>query len=51
MLKKLIMGAGMAYMARKFMGGRSRSMSPAASRPMGGGLFGGSRFGRRGSSW
>ena len=49
MLRKLIMGAGMAYMARKFMGGRSRrSMSPGYSRGgLGGSLFGGSRA-RRG---
>ncbi len=52
MLRRLIMGAGMAYMARRFMGGRSRSMSPGYSRTgMGGGLFGGSRWGRRGSGW
>lgn len=51
MLKKLIMGAGMAYMARKFMGGRSRSRSSGFSREGGGGLFGGSRWGRRSSGW
>ena len=49
MLRKLIMGAGMAYMARRFMGGRSRSMASGNSRGMGGGMFGGSRWGRRNS--
>ena len=43
MLKKLLFGAGAAYMARKFMGGRSRS-SREYSRGMG---IGGSRIGRR----
>ena len=28
MLKRILMGAGMAYLARRFMGGR-RSMSPS----------------------
>ena len=51
MLKRLIFGAGMAYMARRFMGGRSRSTSPGYSRGGMGGLFGGSRMGRRGSGW
>lgn len=52
MLKKLLFGAGMAYVARKFMGGR-RETAPGYSRGGGGGggllggLFGGSRSGRR----
>ena len=50
MLKKLIMGAGMAYMARKFMGGRSRSMASGRRGGLGG-LFGGSRMSRRSSGW
>jgi hypothetical protein len=51
MLRKLIVGAGMAYMARRFMGGGSRSMAPGMTRGgMGGGLFGGFR-GRRGAGW
>lgn len=53
MLKKLLFGAGMAYVARKFMGGR-RETAPGYSRSGGGGLgglFGGSRSGRRGSGW
>jgi len=50
MLRRLIMGAGMAYMANRFMGRGRRSMSPGYSRTGmgGGGLFGGSRWGRRG---
>lgn len=48
MLKKLLFGAGMAYMARKFMGGRGRR--DYDRRSTGGGLFGGSRT-RRGMSW
>ena len=53
MLRKLLMGAGMAYLTRRFMGGRSRSMGPGYSRSGlgGGGLFGGSRFGRRDGGW
>ena len=53
MLRKLLFGAGMAYVARRFMGGRSRSMAPGYSRTGldGGGLFGGSRWGRRGDDW
>ena len=51
MLRKMLMGAGMAYAARRFMGGRSRSMSPGYSRGGLGSLFGGSRFGRRDRSW
>ena len=51
MLKKLIFGAGMAYAARKFMGGRSRETSPGYSRGGLGGLFGGSRGGRRSGDW
>ena len=44
------MGAGVAYMARKFMGGR-RSMSPGYNRTGLGGLgIGGSRN-RRGMGW
>jgi hypothetical protein len=43
MLRKLIMGAGMAYMARRFMGGR-RGMAPGMSR-------GGLGFGRRNSGF
>lgn len=38
MLKKLLFGAGAAYLARKFMGGRSRSSRDHDRR--GGGLFG-----------
>jgi hypothetical protein len=34
MLRKLLMGAGMAYMARRFMGGRRTS----ADYPRGGGF-------------
>ena len=49
MLKKLLFGAGMAYMARKFMGGRRRPMATANS---GAGLgMGGSRWGGRRSGW
>lgn len=53
MLKKLIFGAGAAYLARRFMGGRSSSMQPGYSRSgLGrGGWFGGSRWGRRGDDW
>ena len=53
MLRKLLFGAGMAYMARRFMGGRSRSIEPGYSRTGfgGGGLLGGSRWGRRGAGW
>ena len=43
MLRKLIMGAGMAYMARRFMGGR-RTMAPGTTR-------GGFGFGRRGGGF
>lgn len=39
MLKKLLFGAGAAYLARKFIGGRSRS-SGEYGRRGGGGLFG-----------
>ena len=49
MLKKLIFGAGAAYLARKFMGGRRTSRSTAL--PRGGTGLGGSRWGRRGMSW
>lgn len=50
MLKKLLFGAGMAYVARKFMGGR-RSSRDYDRR--GGGLFGmgRSRPAGRGSGW
>jgi len=41
----------MAYMARRFMGGRSRSMAPGYSRGGMGSMFGGSRFGRRTGGW
>jgi hypothetical protein len=51
MLRKLMFGAGMAYMARRLMGGRSRSMTPGYSRSGVGGLLGGSRWGRRGAGW
>lgn len=37
MLKKLLFGAGAAYLARKFIGGRSRSHDYDSR---GGGLFG-----------
>ncbi len=40
MLRRLIMGAGMAYLARRFMGG-GRRMSPGLSRS-------GTGWGRRG---
>lgn len=51
MLKKLLFGAGMAWMARKFIGGRSRSSSDYDRR--GGGFFGmgRSRPLSRGSGW
>lgn len=42
MLRRMIFGAGMAYLARRFMGG-GRGMSPGYSR------FG--RGGRRGFGW
>jgi hypothetical protein len=44
MLRRLIMGAGMAYMARRFMGGGRRGMAPGMSR-------GGFGFGRRGGGF
>ena len=50
MLKKLLFGAGMAYMARKFLGGRRSSRDYARQ----GSVFGtgGSRWGsRRGMGW
>jgi hypothetical protein len=43
MLRRILMGAGMAYMARRFMGSR-RGMTPGLSR----GGMGGSRWGRSG---
>ena len=43
MLRRILMGAGMAYLARRMMGGR-RSMRPGFGR-MG---MGGSRWGRSG---
>ncbi len=46
MLKKIIFAAGISYLFRKFTGGRRTA--PATSR---GGLFGGSRSGRRGNAW
>lgn len=45
MLRKLLFGAGAAYMARKFMGGRSRSSNDYGRRDGMG--FGDSRMGRR----
>ncbi len=44
MLKKLLFGAGAAYLARKFMGGRSRSSREFSHGGMG---LGDSRMGRR----
>ena len=44
MLKKLIFGAGAAYLVRKFMGGRSRSSNDYSRNGRG---FGDSRTGRR----
>ena len=44
MLKRILMGAGMAYLARKFMGGRRTG----AYNNGGLGGFGGRGFGRRG---
>jgi hypothetical protein len=44
MLRRILMGAGMVYMARRFMGGGRRGMSPGMSR-------GGFGFGRRGSGF
>ena len=44
MLKKLLFGAGAAYMARKFMGGRSRS---SRDHSRGGFGMGAPRMGRR----
>jgi hypothetical protein len=41
MLRRILMGAGMAYMARRFMGGGRRTMTPGTTR-------GGFGFGRRG---
>ena len=49
MIKKLLVGAGMAWLARKFMGGGRRSSD--YDRRGGGGLFGGSRTSRRGAGW
>jgi hypothetical protein len=43
MLRRILMGAGMAYLARRFMGGRR--MAPGYSR------VGGSRWGRGGLGW
>lgn len=46
MFKRLLFGAGAAYLARKFMGGRSRSTGRNYSRRSRGGLggmLGGSR--------
>lgn len=50
MLKKLLFGAGMAYLARKFIGGRRGMRSDYAHSGKGFGL-GGSRWGRRGMNW
>ena len=50
MLKKLLFGAGAAYLARKFMGGRRSTRSDYARAGNGLGL-GGSRWGRRGTGW
>ena len=50
MLKRLLFGAGAAYLARKFMGGNRRS-SRDYDRRGGGGLFGSFRNSRRGTSW
>lgn len=50
MLRKLLFGAGAAYLARKFIGGR-RGMRGDALRPAGGTGLGGSRWGRRGTGW
>ncbi|MBA3577544.1 MAG: hypothetical protein H0W39_08050 [Sphingomonas sp.] len=44
MLKRLIFGAGAAYLARKFMGGRSRSSNEYSRGGMG---MGDQRMGRR----
>lgn len=44
MLKKLLFGAGAAYLARKFMGGRSRSSDEYSRGGLG---MGNSRMGRR----
>ena len=51
MLRKLLFGAGAAYLARRFMGGR-RDSRMGSARPTGGMPFGlgGSRFSRR-SGW
>jgi hypothetical protein len=43
MLRRILMGAGMAYLTRRLMGGR-RGMSPGYSRSG----MGGSRWGRGG---
>ena len=48
MIKKLLVGAGMAWLARKFMGGNRRSSDYDRR---GGGFFGGSRTSRRGAGW
>ncbi len=50
MLKKLIFAGGAAYLARKFIGGRSRSHDFDRR---GGGLFGigGSRLAGRATGW
>ena len=50
MLKKLLFGAGVAYMARKFMGGRRSSRDYDRQGSFLG--LGGSRWGgRRGTGW
>ncbi|MGI8705921.1 MAG: hypothetical protein ACR2JJ_09045 [Sphingomicrobium sp.] len=52
MIKKLLFGAGMAWLARKFMGGNRRS-SGNFGRRGGGGWFGSgrSRTAGRGTGW
>lgn len=47
MLKKLLFGAGAAYLARKFIG-RRRPMTATPGSGLG---LGRSRWGRRGTSW
>lgn len=47
MIKRLLFGVGMAWLARKFMGGNSRSTGNHGRRG-GGGLFGSSRSGTAG---
>lgn len=50
MLKKLLFGAGLAYLAKKFIGGRRSAHSDYDRSGTGFGL-GGSRWGRGGMSW